>query len=315
MIPVIIIVAIMVFTIMYFCPGDPVEIILGGQATAVDIAKKRAEMGLDSPYILQLGRFLYDFFIKFDLGKSYITQQSVFAEIMTRFPRTFLFAVSCMVLNVVIGIPLGVNAAVYQNGLRDRICMLLALIGVSLPNFWVAMELIILFSVKLGWLPAYGFEGIQYYILPVIAGSLDGIAQQARQTRSSMLEIIRSDFVTTARAQGFSERIILYKYALPNGLIPIIQILGNFFARSLGGALIIENVFSIPGLGTYLSTGIANRDYPIVRGSVVFLALTFSIIMLLVDVSFAFVDPRIKAQYENPSKKRKVTKEWNNANA
>ena len=202
--------------------------------------------------------------------------------------------------------PLGVNAAVHQNKFQDRISMLLALIGVSLPNFWVALALVILFAIKLQWLPAYGIGGIQYYILPVIAGSLDGIAQQARQTRSSMLEVIRSDFVTTARSQGFTEQKILYKYALPNGLIPVLQVLGNLFARSLGGALIIENVFSIPGLGTYLSTGIANRDYPIVRGCVVLLAITFSIIMLLVDVGFANLDPRIKAQYENEGKMFKI---------
>lgn len=308
MIPVVFIVAVLVFTIMYFCPGDPVSVILGGQATDVEIAAKRAEMGFDDPYLVQLGGFLYNFFIQMDLGNSYITQQSVFAEIMTRFPRTLLFAFSCIVLSMLIGIPLGMIAAVHRNSWGDRISMILALIGSSLPNFWLALELVIIFALRLGILPAYGIGGLKYYILPVLAGSLDGIAQEARQTRSSMLEVIRSDYVSTARAKGISENKILFRHVLPNGLIPVIQTMGNIFARSLGGALVIETVFSIPGLGTYLQTGIANRDYPIVRGCVVFLAIVFSIVMLLVDVAFGYIDPRIKAQYENSSAQKSSSK-------
>lgn len=304
MIPVIVIVAILIFTIMFFCPGDPVEVILGGNATDAEIALKRTEMGFNDPYFVQLGRFMYNLFVKFSLGTSYITQKSVFGEILVRFPRTLILSAACILLNVLIGIPLGVTAATHQNGFLDRACMVLALIGVSLPNFWVAVELVILFSLKLGWLPAYGIGGLKYYILPVIAGSLDGIAQQARQTRSSMLEVIRSDYITTARAKGLSETVILYKHGLPNALIPVIQTLGKIFARSLGGALIIENVFAIPGLGTYLSSGIANRDYPIIQGCVVFLAIVFSIVMLLVDISFAYIDPRIKSQYENEGSRK-----------
>jgi len=307
MIPVVVIVSILIFSIMYFSPGDPVEVILGGKATDVEIAAKRAEMGLDEPFIVQLGDFLYKFFFKMDLGRSYITQKSVWGEIMVRFPRTLMFAVGCMVLSVVVGVPLGVTAAVHRNTWIDRTCMVFALLGISLPEFWLAMQLVIIFALKLGWLPAYGIGGPQYYVLPVIAGSVHGIAKQARQTRSSMLEVIRSDYVTTARAKGHSETTILYKHALPNALIPVVQVLGNNFAISLGGALILENVFSIPGIGTYLTAGIAARDYPIVRGCVIFLALVFSIIMLLVDLAFAFIDPRIKAQYEKQGAKRKAT--------
>lgn len=306
-IPVVIIVAILVFTIMYFCPGDPVSVILGGQASDIEIAAKRAEMGFDDPYIVQLGSFLFNFFIKGDLGRSYITDQSVIEVIMTRFPRTLLFSLACIILSVVIGIPLGMVAAVYRNSWGDRISMIFALIGSSLPNFWLALQLVIIFALRLGWLPAYGIGGIKYYILPIIAASLDGIAQEARQTRSSMLEVIRSDYATTARAKGIPERKILIRHILPNALIPVIQTMGNIFARSLGGALLIETVFSIPGIGVYLQTGIANRDYPVVRGSVVFLALVFSIVMLLVDIAFAYIDPRIKAQYENHGKKNTLS--------
>jgi len=306
-IPVVIIVAILVFTIMYFCPGDPVSVILGGHASDIEIAAKRAEMGFDDPYILQLGKFLFNFFIKGDLGRSYITDQSVIEVIMARFPRTLIFSLACIILSVIIGIPLGMVAAVHRNSWGDRISMIFALIGSSLPNFWLALQLVIIFALRLGWLPAYGIGGIKYYILPIMAASLDGIAQEARQTRSSMLEVIRSDYVTTARAKGIPERKILIRHVLPNALIPVIQTMGNIFARSLGGALLIETVFSIPGMGVYLQTGIANRDYPVVRGSVVFLAVVFSIVMLLVDIAFAYIDPRIKAQYENHGKKNTLS--------
>lgn len=302
-IPVVLAAAILIFTIMYFCPGDPVEVILGGQATDVVKEQVRTEMGFNDPFFVQLGRYLKNLFLKFDLGTSYITRKSVGGEILSRFPRTFLLALACMVMNVLIGIPLGVMAATHLNGPADRICMVAALVGSSLPNFWVAMELVIFFALSLHILPAYGIGGLKYYVMPVIAGSLEGIAQQARYTRSGVLEVIRSDFVTTARAKGVPERVILYKHALPNALIPVIQNLGNMFARSIGGALVIENVFNIPGLGVYLSTGITNRDYPIVQGSVVMLSVVFCLIMLMVDLSFAFIDPRVKAQYENQGKK------------
>lgn len=308
-IPVVIVVAIMIFTIMYFCPGDPVEVILGASATDLVKDQVREEMGFNDPYYLQLGRFLKDLFLKFDLGNSYITQKGVGGEILSRFPRTFLLALACIALNILIGIPLGVVAATHLNSWIDRICMVLALVGSSLPNFWVALELVIIFALGLGILPPYGIGGIKYYILPVVAASLEGIAQQARYTRSGVLEVIRSDFVTTARAKGVPEGVILYKHALPNALIPVIQNLGNMFARSIGGALVIENVFSIPGLGVYLSTGITNRDYPIVRGCVVMLSVVFCLIMLVVDLSFAYIDPRIKAQYEDQGKRKKARPE------
>jgi ABC-type dipeptide/oligopeptide/nickel transport system permease component len=298
MIPVLIGVAIIIFGIMNLVPGDPAEIILGTDATAETVAAKRAEMGLNDSFIVQLGRYMYNLFIRFDLGKSYITSTSVVSELLARFPRTLLLATLCILLRIVVGTILGVTAAVHQNGWADRLCMLIALIGTSVPGFWLALMLVLLFSLQLGWLPAYGVGGAKYFILPAFAGSLSGIALQARQTRSSMLEVIRSDFITTARMKGMRERAILYKHALPNGLIPLIMIIGEGFGLSLGGALIIENVFTIPGIGMLLSTAVTKRDYPIVQGAVVFLALAFGIVMLLVDLAFAFVDPRIKAQYE-----------------
>lgn len=308
-IPVVLVVSIAIFTIMYFTPGEPARVILGDSATDAEIAQLTEEMGLNDPYIVQLGRFMYDMFIKFDLGNSYITGNSVWEEIVTRFPRTLVFAVGSMILQVVIGTPLGITAATHQNGFADRFCMLVALVGISLPNFWIALQLVLLFSLTLKWLPAYGLDaGLASWVLPLFTNSLAGIAMQARQTRSQMLENIRADYVTTARASGLSERSILYKYALPNSLIPVLQTMGDTFGRSLGGTVVIENVFSIPGIGTYLTGGISSRDYPVIRGSVVMLAIAFSLIMLIVDLGFAFIDPRIKAQYERQNKELKLPK-------
>lgn len=311
LIPVVLCVAIVIFTIMFFCPGDPADIILGSSAKDSEIAALRAQLGLDQPYIVQLGRFLYDTFIRFDLGESWINGRSVAQELMTRFPRTMVFALSSIVIQVVVGIPLGVAAATHQNKLGDHLCMIFALVGVSIPAFWLALMLMQLFGVKLGWLPVYGVQDWTGWILPVFCGSIGVLAQMARQARSSMLDVIRSDYMTTAQAKGIPKRRRLYRYALPNGMIPLIQTLGNAFGTSLGGTLIIETVFSIAGIGTYIQTGISTRDYPIVRGSVVVLSIAFSLVMLLVDLAFAFVDPRIKAQYAGKRKRRRKRRRAN----
>jgi peptide/nickel transport system permease protein len=301
MIPVLFCVAVIIFSIMYFVPGDPAQAILGSGASQEALAIKREELGLNEPFLTQLGNYLYNIIFKFDFGNSYQTNTPVVTEILTRFPRTLTFAICCMIITVIVGIPLGVSAAVHRGGWIDRLCTFIALLGVSLPDFWVGLMLALIFGIKLGILPAYGIGGISHYILPAIAGSLGGVAMMTRQTRSSMLEVIHSDYVTTARAKGLGERVVLYKHALPNALIPLIMVLGGQFGQCLGGAIIIESVFSIPGLGTYLTAAVSARNYPAIRGCVLFLAFAFGMVMLLVDVIFAFVDPRIKAQYENES--------------
>jgi peptide/nickel transport system permease protein len=305
MIPVVIGVAILIFTIMYFVPGDPAEIILGASSTPETLAALHVKLGLNDPYIVRLVRFLSDTFLHFDLGTSYHVGTKVTGEIIARFPRTVILAVFSVIASALIGIPLGVTAAVHQNRLPDRICMFFSIIFFCIPQFWLALMLVILFSVKLGWLPAYGIGGIEYFIIPCLALMCEGFAMLARQTRSGMLEIIRSDYVITARSQGFSERDVIYKSALPNALIPVITVLGNQFARAIGGTIIIETVFSMPGLGLYMSTAIAQRDYPIIQGCVVFLAILFCVIMLLVDIFYAVVDPRIGAQFEGGGSRRK----------
>jgi peptide/nickel transport system permease protein len=306
MVPVVIGVTLLIFTLMYFVPGDPAAIILGSGATEADLALKRAELGLNDSYAVRLGRYLSDVYLRFDFGKSYITNTSITADLIARLPRTLLLAFFCILLSVGAGVVLGVNAAVHQNGVGDRVCMFLALFGVSMPSFWMGLMLVLLFSLKLGVLPASGIGGIQYYILPAIANSFGGIATQARQTRSSMLEVIRSDYISTARGKGLSETAVIYKHALPNALIPVITLAGTSFGLMLGGTLVIETVFSIPGVGSYMIGAVNNRDYPVVQGCVIFLAITFSLVMLVVDLLYAFVNPRIRAQYEGKKRRKHV---------
>lgn len=304
MIPIVLGVTVLVFTLMTFCPGDPAEIILGSAATEENLAAMRQELGLNEPYLVRLGTFLSDTFIRFDLGESWTTGVSIAASIAERLPRTLMLSLVMMVISFGVGIPLGVIAAVNQNKIQDNLCMTLALLGISIPNFWLALLLVLLFSVKLGWLPAMGIGGLQYYILPALAGCTGGIAASARQTRSSMLDVIRADYITTARAKGVPERQVIIKHALKNGMIPIITVMGTHFGKMLGGTMIIETIFSIPGMGTLIINAVNGRDYPVVQVGAVFLAIAFSFCMLGVDLMYAAVDPRIKARYSAGGRKK-----------
>ncbi len=309
MIPIVIGVAVLVFTLMTFCPGNPAEIILGSTATEEALAAKTEELGLNDPFLVRLGRYLVDVFIERDLGASWSTNVSIMDSIRDRLPRTLVLTIVTLALAFGLGIPLGIMAATHQNKWQDSVSMVIALVGVAIPNFWLALMFILFFSVRLGWFPSMGInEGLKSYILPAATAMMGAFATCARQTRSSMLEVIRSDYITTARSKGVPERDVIYKHALKNGLIPIITMFGSTFGHMLGGMMIIETVFAIPGMGTYIITAVNNRDYPVVQGGTIFLAITFSICMLLVDLAYAAVDPRIKAQYEGQSKK-KVKKE------
>ena len=304
MIPVVLGVTILIFSLMYIVPGDPALIVGGDGLTEAEYNEVREELGLNDPFIVQLGRYMYKLFIKFDFGESYTTGKSITAELMMRLPYTLIVGFSGMILSLAIGIPLGVIAAVYRNGWGDRISMIIALLGVSLPQFWTALLLVILFAVKLGWLPAQGIDTWTCYIMPAIALSFGGIAGQARQSRSSMLEVIRADYVTTARSKGLTEREVIVNHALPNALMPIITLAGSQLAHIFGGQVALETIFSIPGIGSYLVNAINKRDYPVIQGSVILLAIVFSLVMLLVDLVYGFVDPRIKAQFAGGGKKK-----------
>ena len=304
-IPVIFCVAVLIFTLLYFTPGDPAVMALGPSASVEELDAFRDYAGLNDPYIVRLGNFLYRLFIKFDLGESWIIKTNVSYEIANRLPVTAGIALFTVLISAVLGIPLGVLAAVHQDGIADKIVLVLSSILRCIPNFWVALMLVVVFALNLRWLPAYGItDGIRSYILPCITITLGSFAWTARQMRSSMLEVIRADYVTAARAQGFSRNSVHFLHALPNALIPIITVLGTQFGMNLGGTIIIETIFSIPGMGTYIQNGISSRDLPIVTGSVVFLAIMFCLVMLLVDILYAFVDPRIRSQYERQSQRK-----------
>lgn len=304
-IPIVLCVTTIVFTIIYLAPGDASDLVAGVTATEEERAAVRESMGLNDPYIVQLGNYICRVFVKFDLGTSMVNKTSIAKDLSQRFPYSIRLAVISIILSIGAGIPLGIYSALHQNKLGDRIAVVLAMLGVSIPHFWLALMLVLLFTVKLGLLPAYGVGGWQYWVMPIIASGLGGIATMARQTRSSMLDVINSDYITTARAKGLNEKQIVLRHALPNALLPIITVAGMNFGGSLGGGLILEQIFTIPGVGYYLTTGISARDYYSVMGGVLILSLAFCIIMLVTDLIQAFVDPRIRAQYSGNVKRRK----------
>lgn len=289
--------SIIAFTLMYFMPGDPAKALLGVDATEPVLAVKRAELGIDQPYIVQLGTWLFNAFCRFDFGNSWVYGTSVMGELMVRLPRTLIIGVSAMVINVVVGTALGIFAATHKGKWQDSLTMVIAMVFISVPDFWVALMFILLFSVKLGWVPAYGLGSWQCYILPIICSSLGGIAINARQGRSSMLEVINADYITTARSKGQKEKTIVWKHMLPNAMMPIITGVGGGLAMVVAGSPIMESVFSIPGVGAYMLVGINQRDRPIILACVTFFAAFTSLAMLLMDLCYAFLDPRIKAQY------------------
>ena len=297
-IPIILCVAILIFTLMYFTPGDPAVIMLGQTATNEELESMREVLGVNKPFFVQLGTYLKQLFIDWDLGTSWVYRTNVTWELANRMPRTFAICVYSVLIGAVIGIPLGVAAAVNQNRLIDKIVLVLSSVMTCIPGFCIALVLLMIFALKLGWFPLYGVtEGLRSYVLPCISIMIGSFAGMARQMRSSMLEVIRSDYVTSARAQGFSRRSVNYLHALPNAMIPIITMLGTQFAAGLGGTMILETIFSIPGVGLYIEGAISNRDRPAVTGSVIFLAIAFCLIMLCIDIAYAMIDPRIKAQY------------------
>ncbi|MCI9340443.1 MAG: ABC transporter permease [Dorea sp.] len=289
-------VSFLVFMLLSLTPGDPVRMMLGESATPEAQEALRKEMGLDDPLLLQYGRYMKNIVVHQDLGTSYSTQRPVLDEIMNVFPNTVQLAVAAMVIAVILGIFLGIISAVKQNSLLDNIVMVLALIGTSAPIFWIGILMILLFSVQLGWLPPSGFGSFEQLIMPAVALGMQSKAVVARMTRSSMLEVIRQDFVKTARAKGQREIIVILKHVFRNALIPIITVVGLQFGTLLGGAMLTEVVFSIPGVGRLMIEAIKQRDFPIVQGSVLFVAACFSLVNLAVDLLYAVVDPKVSKE-------------------
>lgn len=297
LIPVLLGVSFIVFSIMYLTPGDPAQIMLGENAPKEKVEELREEMGLNDGFFKQFVRFVFNA-VQGDFGRSYQSNRIVFDEIFSRFPATLKLAGLGVLIAVLIGIPVGIISATKQYSAFDNASMVFALLGVSMPNFWQGLMQILIFAVWLGVLPSSGYGSWTNYILPAITLGTSSAATITRMTRSSMLEVIRQDYIRTARAKGVAEKNVINKHALKNALIPIITVIGLQFGYLLGGAVLTETIFSWPGVGRLMVDSIRQKDTPMVQGLVVFIAVAFSVVNLFVDILYAYVDPRIKSQYK-----------------
>lgn len=296
LIPVLIGVTFLVYFILSMAPGDTATMIAGEGAEAETIEAIRKEYGLDQPVIVQYGKYMWNL-LRGDMGRSYLTRRDVFTTIAGAFPNTAKLAFWSILVAVAIALPIGIISATRQYSMVDNVGMVAALLGVATPNFWLGLMLIILFSLKLGWLPSGGMNGWQSYIMPAITLGTGDAALITRMTRSSMLEVVRQDYIRTARAKGVPEKAVIRKHALKNALIPVVTVIGLQFGGLLGGATLTETIFAWPGVGRLLVDSIKSKDTPMVLGGVIMLTITFSVINLLADILYAFIDPRIKAQY------------------
>jgi len=323
LIPILIGVAIIVFPIVHLIPGDPAQTMLGERATDQALERLREQMGLNDPLPVQFWRYVKDL-LRGDLGRSIMSNNPVSAELVQRFPATLELSFFAIIFAVFVGVPAGIFASMNQNSWFDNLSMLIALIGVSMPIFWLGLMFIWLFAVELGWFPPSSRIGVgleftpitnlyvidsilqfnftalknvlHHLVLPAVALGTIPMAIIARMTRSSMLEVLKKDYIRTAYAKGLKRKIVIFKHALKNAMVPIITVVGLQFGVLLGGAVMTETIFSWPGLGKYLVDAIYARDFPIVQGGILFFAGVFVIVNLIVDLSYALVDPRI--QYE-----------------
>ncbi len=323
LVPVLLGISLLVFAFLHLIPGDPALVLLGDRANPDQVAALRERMGLNEPLPLQYLSFLGSL-VRFDLGESIFTGIPIWDEIRLRWPATFELSVSAMLIALLLGIPAGVIAAVRKNSLIDNLTMSGSLLGVSMPVYWLGLLLVYLFAVNLQWLPPSGRIGIEagynfepitgffifdalvqgnfaalknilaHLLLPAVTLSTIPLAILARITRSAMLEVLSQDYIRTARAKGLLELFVIGKHALKNAMLPVVTIVGLEFGTLLGGAILTETIFSWPGIGKWIYEGILQRDYPVVQGGVVFVALVFVLVNLIVDISYAFLDPRIQ---------------------
>ena len=297
LIPILLGVTLIIFTIMDFTPGDPAVRILGPESSIEAREQLREELGLNQPFWVRFFDYVKDAFLKLDFGNSYRTGKPVFDDIFMRLPVSIKVAFLGMLLATVMGLPLGVLSAVKQYSPADSFLRVASTVLVAMPTFWLAMLLILVFALYLGWLPAGGALTWQSYILPTITVGVPYGSKVLRMTRSTMLEEIRQDYVRTARSKGVPEKKVIYGHALKNALLPVITTIGSAFGAILGGSVIAESVFNLPGLGSLIVLSIKAKDTPSVLASVLLLAVFFALIMLIVDLVYAFIDPRIKAKY------------------
>jgi ABC-type dipeptide/oligopeptide/nickel transport system permease component len=291
-IPVLLLLSIVVFGLLHIAGGDPARLIAGETASREDIEAIRAKFGLDKPIHIQYGIWL-GHVLSGDLGNSIVTRRPVTAEIADRIWPTVELATTAMFLATLVGIAVGIVSAVRQYSLLDHLSMVMALFGVSTPIFWLGLMLIYLFAVELRWLPSGGMGSLKALILPSITLGAASAAIVARMTRSSLLEVIRQDYIRTARAKGLPERTVLLRHSLKNAFIPIVTVIGLQYGYLLGGTVVTETVFSRPGIGRMLVNAITTRDFPVVQGTIMVLAVTFVIVNLVVDLIYIYLDPRI----------------------
>jgi peptide/nickel transport system permease protein len=290
-------VLIIVFTITYLTPGDPVKTMLGNGYTPEKYAEMAHAFGLDKGYFGQIGTYIWNLVSHASLGKSFASNIPIAQEMAARIPVTFKIAFLSIFIIVITGLPLGILSATRQYSVLDVSLTSLALITAAIPAFVLAILALVLFGVELRWLPISGLKTWQSWILPVATNSVGGTAVIMRMTRTTMLEVIRQDYIRTARSKGLKENAVIFRHALKNCLIPVMTVIGGYLAMLLSGAIIVETIFSIPGLGMYLMGGINARDYPVINGTVILMSFIVCGMNLIVDVLYAFVDPRIKSLY------------------
>lgn len=293
LIPTVIGITLFIYLIMSLVPGDPVELLLPQEATFEQKEALRAEMGLDKPVLVQYVNYMWNV-VQGDFGVSWFTQQPVMAEIRSRMPYTLTLGVLSTLIATIISVPLGTLTAVKHNSLIDYVVTFLCLLFSAMPGFWLGILLQIYLSLQTGWFPAYGVKTIRHFVLPVIAACAASVGTNIRSTRTWVLDVIRSDFVRTARAKGASEVVVILKHALRNALLPIITGLGAAFAGVLGGSVVIETVFAIPGISSYLTSAVKTRDMPIIMGCILVISVFVGIVNLLVDLMYSVIDPRVK---------------------
>jgi ABC-type dipeptide/oligopeptide/nickel transport system permease component len=294
-VPTLLAVSLLVFAIVRLIPGDPARLLAGDFATEQVVSELRQKWRLDDPLPVQYAVYVGGV-VRGDFGRSITTSTPILPELTERFARTLELAVAAIVVAMLVGGAAGIVSAVRRSSLTDYAATALALTGISTPIFWSGLLLILLFSVRLEWLPAGGTGSLRHLVLPAVSLGLFGAGVLARQTRSGMLEVLGQDFVRTARAKGLPERVVVVKHALKNALIPVVTVLGDQFGRLLGGAILTETVFAWPGMGRYLIESISQRDYPAVQGAILVFAAAVVVINLAVDLSYGLLDPRVRPE-------------------
>ncbi|MEN6413406.1 MAG: ABC transporter permease [Veillonellales bacterium] len=301
LIPILIVVAVVDFIIIHLTPGDPAAVMLGSEATETDLANLREQLGLNLPIYIQFGKWILGV-LQGDLGRSIFINMPVTQAIWQHLGPTISLTLLAEIIAVLFAIPLGVMAATHRGTWSDQSFMMIALLGISIPSFWLGLNFILLFAVKLNWLPAAGYQPLsnglvnhlKYLILPAISLGIMQGALIARMTRSSMLEVLNENYILTAEAKGLSQRVVIYKHALKNAFIPILTVIGLTFATLIGGAVVTETVFNIPGIGKLIVNSVLRRDYVVIQGTVLMIAVAYVLINLFVDILYAYIDPRVR---------------------